>query len=59
VVGTTSYELRTVSEQKTELKLDGFTSQGNYITRAMFGPDDKLYIITMDKGLFVSGGAVK
>ncbi|MDB5034688.1 MAG: hypothetical protein JWQ98_1929 [Chlorobi bacterium] len=47
------------SDQKTTLKLDGFTSPGNYISRVMFGPDDRLYIVALDKGLFVSNGPVR
>ncbi|MEO5931133.1 MAG: hypothetical protein ABIR47_14470 [Candidatus Kapaibacterium sp.] len=47
------------SDQKTTLKLDGFTSLGNYISHVMFGPDDRLYIVTLDKGLFISNSAVR
>lgn len=60
VGGTNEYYLRSAdSDQKTELKLEGFTSQGNYITRVAFGPDDRLYLVTRDKGMFISNGPVK
>lgn len=58
--GTNEYYLKNAdSDQKTELKLEGFTSQGNYVTRALFGPDDRLYVVTMDKGMFISNAPVK
>jgi hypothetical protein len=60
ITGQSSYAMRTAaSDQKTDITLSGFTSQGNYIRRAAFGPDDRLYIITLDKGLFVSSAAVE
>lgn len=55
VNGTNAYSMNTLgSDQKTELTLQGFSSQGNYVTRVMFGPDDRLCIVTLDKGLFIS-----
>jgi photosystem II stability/assembly factor-like uncharacterized protein len=60
VTGTDTYTMRAPgSDAKPELKLTGFTSQGNYIRRAVFGPDDRLYLITLDKGVFVSNAPVE
>jgi photosystem II stability/assembly factor-like uncharacterized protein len=58
--GNSAYSLRVPgSDQKTDLKLEGFTSLGNAITRVAFGPDDKLYLISTDKGLFTSVAPVR
>gem|GEM_PF-2119937 len=43
----------------TELTLSGFTSLPQYITSARFGPDDRLYILTRDEGLFISQSPLK
>jgi photosystem II stability/assembly factor-like uncharacterized protein len=50
---------KTGEDGETKLKLNGFTSQSHYITRSKFGADDRLYLITLDKGLFISNGPVR
>jgi hypothetical protein len=45
--------------EANELKLNGFTSQANYIRGAQFDRDDRLWLLTSDKGLFSSQSALK
>lgn len=60
VKSSTEYLLTTLGgDASTNLTLKGFDSQGNYITRAMFDHQDKLYLVTLDKGLFISSGPVR
>lgn len=60
LTGSTGFALKTLgNDALTELKLEGFSSQPNYITRTMFGPDDKLYLVTLDKGVFISNSPVR
>ncbi len=60
VNGTNAYSMNTLgSDQKTELTLQGFASQGNYVARVMFAPDDRLHVVTVDKGLYISDAAVQ
>jgi len=58
--GTTGYSYGTAGdEHPTELKMTGFTEPANYISSAKFGPDDKLYLLTIDQGLYISKSALK
>ena len=42
------------STETKEVKLNGFTSQTNYVSSARFDRNGRLYLLTMDKGLFIS-----
>ncbi|MBS1912816.1 MAG: exo-alpha-sialidase [Bacteroidetes bacterium] len=57
--GQASYSLNTLDGTKTVLTLGGFTTAGNLVRRVVFGPDDKLYLITYDSGMFISAVPVR
>ncbi len=57
---STGFALKTLgNDALTEVKLEGFSSQSHYIRQSMFGPDDKLYLLTLDKGVFISNAPVR
>ncbi|HVZ38716.1 MAG TPA: hypothetical protein VHI13_05530 [Candidatus Kapabacteria bacterium] len=57
--GQNSYSLNTLDGTKTVLTLSGFTTVGNLVRRVVFGPDDRLYLITYDNGIFTSAAPVR
>lgn len=60
LAGSTGFALKALgNDALTELKLEGFSSQSHYIRQSMFGPDDKLYLVTLDKGVFISNAPVR
>ena len=60
LAGNSGFALKTLgNDNLSELKLEGFTSQPHYITRSMFGSDDRLYLVTLDNGVFISNAPVR
>jgi hypothetical protein len=58
--GNDAYSLGTIgSDQKKQLKLEGFPETGNLIKRVAFGRDDKLYLTSYEGALFVSSAPVR